>query len=678
MKNHDPRLLGLYTALIDDVCRYYPGSVPEWKQTQVYLHSIMESRGTKFFTIDLVAAGKHLDRCLSAGQFSRSGLPHQRPRRKRGVIPRLFEGLYLLAFHENGTVRSDADSTAISLLRQLLYAAKKVRYTCDPASVYQTVAEYFSIEQDIDIPSFAWDSDDLGTARVAEHHLRDAIHGAVPSVSAEYSLPFGNLPERRNASVEILPGLYELCQQVADIISTGIGEVTYASLSPHHGPGAVSDQKLGSKYNFPHWPRKLELSFPAIGFALANESLFRGLDEDLWNPIFGLHEPPSKLIAVPKTQKGPRLIASEPISHQWMQQALWTFLQESIKTTFLSKMIDFRDQSHSGKAVLAASARGSGCSIDLSNASDRLSCWLVERFFRSNYSLLSAFHAVRTRWLVNTVDKKHPKFHKLRKFATSGSALTFPVQSIVYSGLALAGVLYVNGVRPASNRRDWAQLRKLCTRWSKSVRVFGDDIIVPEDSASTVIKLLTELGLEVSTTKTFVGGNFYESCGTDAYVGVDVTPTYVLEFPVESKPSSIASAVECSNNLHRRGLWCAAAWLVDQVPRNLRRKLGIWAMDDGRFGLKSFVGMSNPHLKETWNEHYQRWEYSALSIDSKIEKRSTDQGISSLLQYFTEAPPPDLVWESGFNTRRPRQLARVVLQDPWVLPIGPRRLRGAS
>lgn len=112
MKNLKDDLLGLYTALIEDVCRYYPEDVPEWRRTQVHLRSIMEARGTKFFTIDLVAAGKHFDSCLSAARFVRSGLPHQRPRKSKWVVPRLFEGLLTRVFHENGTLRQDVDKTA--------------------------------------------------------------------------------------------------------------------------------------------------------------------------------------------------------------------------------------------------------------------------------------------------------------------------------------------------------------------------------------------------------------------------------------------------------------------------------------------------------------------------------------------------------------------------------------
>jgi hypothetical protein len=184
--------------------------------------------------------------------------------------------------------------------------------------------------------------------------------------------------------------------------------------------------------------------------------------------------------------------------------------------------------------------------------------------------------------------------------------------------------------------------------------VFGDDIIIPERSYSLVSKALSDLGLKINKDKSYVGGNFYESCGVDAYKGVDVTPTYYLQDLVESEPSSLSSVVESANNFHVKGLWKTAEWLSNQIPDRLRKRLAIVGVDDGAFGLASFCGRSFTHLKEKWNDHYQRKEYLALHVFSR-SKRMQVEGIYSLLQYFTESPDPSLSWCSGEGSRvRPR------------------------
>jgi hypothetical protein len=78
----------------------------------------------------------------------------------------------------------------------------------------------------------------------------------------------------------------------------------------------------------------------------------------------------------------------------------------------------------------------------LKSASDRISCWVIERLFRRSPSLLSALYATRTRWITQSLDKKSPEACRLRKFSTMGSAVTFPVQTILFSVLAVSSVLY--------------------------------------------------------------------------------------------------------------------------------------------------------------------------------------------------------------------------------------------
>jgi hypothetical protein len=664
MKSYDTFLLGVYDALLDDIASFYPEGATEWRRTQARLRCLLNTRGLRYFTIDLVAAGKHFDQCLSSGQYTPNGLAGMAIP-KGCAIPRLFGGLLRLVFgRRGGKLRLDADTQAISFLRQLFYTAKKVRMDCDDSRTYETVREFFDIEKKVRHPTLNWDGDVLDLTAADALHIGEQEQRWDPSgrqMSFDFCPP-GETSLRANA-----PGLLDLIQRVADILSSDFGVVTLSEILPKHGPGAVSDKGGESKFDFPTWPEKLNSTFPSDEFAFYNASS-PWADQEDGVPILSKYEAPNRLIAVPKTQKAPRLIAAEPTAHQWIQQGILRDLVSKMDRSWLGHCVSLRDQTPSQRLALSASTHGHLSTIDLSSASDRVSCWLVERMFRRNRSLLKAFHACRSRWLVNEIDKKSPKFSKLRKFTTMGSALTFPTQTIIYA-IACVGVdiwfrnsLVREGVRQPSadlSRLSSAFIRRELACSSRRVRVFGDDIIHPVDSTSLLIEVLTYFGLEVNTNKTFAAGFFRESCGVDAYAGVDVTPVYVNEVPNDTKPESLISTVEVSNNLHLKGLWRTADYLVNALPRWFRKELAVKAVSSGAFGLSSFVGEDISHLKKRWNDQLHHWEVRAFTALPKSRKKRGIRGSAALLQYFTESPPPTVKWMNGVGLRTPLQLKRV-------------------
>jgi len=651
-KSYADVLEGLYLAILRDCERNYPQFAAEWKRDQTRLLLALRQRGTRFFTVELPAMGKHFDKCLSLGSLTASGLPFQGTEyNDESVIPRLFRVLLKRVFSENGELRSDVDTTAIFLLRSLYYGAKKLRQECPSDAVRQTVKEFFDIEAVNRHPTLEWDGDDIvvdgAGSRVS---FADAQQTPSTTECEQLSLFIEEEQHRPRASA-CLP----LLQRVSDwIVGSQFGPIDWAHLRPKHGPGAVSDARVGidSKYSFPHWPAKLERTFPIQEFGYANLRMWEHDHSNRGSLIEAtrLHEPPSRLIAVPKTQKGPRLIASEPTCHQWMQQALKRELERMVSRSFLRNSISFASQVPSRIDALESSRTGERATIDLSSASDRLTCWTVERVFRTHGDLLHAFHAVRTRWLINEIDKRQPKYTKLRKFAAQGSALTFPVQSIVYAIVAIAGVIH---------SKQWELSTRSLDRASRLVRVYGDDIIVPVDSCGVVTELLAELGLKVNPSKTFSEGLFRESCGMDAYAGVDVTPAYVLEVCDKTRPESVVSVVQSSNNFYEKRLWEAASYLRSTVPKELRKYIPEVAAGSGAFGFSTFGYPDNSHLKVRVNKNYQRLEYRRLMILSKVKKR-TIEGIESLLQWYTENPGPDILWTSGTSSR-----AKLSLRLSW-------------
>jgi hypothetical protein len=260
--------------------------------------------------------------------------------------------------------------------------------------------------------------------------------------------------------------------------------------------------------------------------------------------------------------------------------------------------------------------------------------------------------SVRTRFITNDIDKCSPKLWKLRKFASMGSALTFPVQSIVFLCLALAVGCYQEQV-------PYYRVRSL----RKKVRVYGDDIIIPAGWVPQFRAVLTALGLKINEAKTFTGKNFRESCGVDAFRGANVTPANVIQFYEESKPTSLRSVVEISNNFYLRGYFAASLRILSSVPKDVLKYVP-WTKPGSRtFGRISGSGFV-PTSKVRWNVNTQVEEFLMLDvISSQPADGQRYEGFANLLQYFTEDPSKSdiSVWASG-------QLAKPLplIRKRWV------------
>nr|UJQ85907.1 MAG: putative replicase protein [Leviviridae sp.] len=631
MKSYVSYLEGLYNAMFSHIAEYDPTLRRDCERDASRLLSLVEQRGLPFFMVDLPAMGKHLDKCISTERLTLSGLPGFRAYCKRSTIPRLFKGMWLRVFDENGVLRIDADVVVVRFLRQLLYAAKKVKVPCSDSKTWEHVNEFFQIDREIRSPTLNWDEDEFRIDGIHDLHLGDHdILSPAPLLDR-----CDSHSEQGGPSPYLDFGFADAVQKTADIVAATLGGFNPSEWRTKHGPGAVADQRHTQfKYDFPTWPAKLDSVFPMSEFGFANyDHWVDFVSSDGVHHLYRDHEPPSRLIAVPKTLKGPRLIAAEPVSHQWCQQSILDFLASSLANTPISKSIHFRDQTRNQELAKRASHTQSHATIDLSSASDRLSCWLVERIFRRNPSLVSALHATRTRWVVNTIDKRSPKYHVLRKFACMGSACTFPVQSYVFTILAVASTLYERGLRPTI---------KNISRISQEVLVFGDDIIIPTDSWERLQGLLSHLGLKVNHSKTFGIGRFRESCGLDAFDGTCVTPTYTMTYPDVSRPESIASSVATHNNFAKQGWYSVADYVQFRVLTQRALPIARVPVGSGAFGWYDHNWLGNDHLRRRFNPDTQVVECRVAVVESKAI-RSPTKGNSQLLQYFTEVRPVDFI-----------------------------------
>ena len=614
------RFLGLVNAILTDYVQYHPDAARSVERDKTRIMSLASNSGSAFFTLTLPALGAVFDRALETGRLTRTGVPLTRSINTRTVIPRLFQDIWSRVFDDVGCLRQDVDANDVSFMRSLCYSLKKYRLQCSDTSLFRTSKEYVHVDQQLPLTSPIWDGDGASLSDWGFGSFTDRNF----SINESRSL---FVEDEHLADAELLA----LAQSCADRVSLLIGDYVVSEHRFKHGPGATAEyaRHRSYKYSFPSWSSRLQRVFPADVFGVPNTSLLGVRWSD--GVVFPSMENHSRLIAVPKTQKGPRLIAAEPTCHQWCQQGVRSFLNARIEATWLSNSIDFRRQDLSGDLARVASHTGEYATLDLKEASDRLSTWLVERMFRKNKPLLEALIACRTRYVHQDIDKSQPSLLKLRKFASMGSALTFPIQSIVFLTVCLAA-----GCKAESLSGTDAHLKRL----SRRVRVYGDDLIVPVKWVPFVQQILKDLFLKVNVQKSFWNGKFREACGTDAYGGYVVSPTYVREMYDESKPSTLISVIDTCNNAYNNGLWHMANYLLSTIPKDVRKLIPLVRKGSGSFGLETASGFLY-RGKNRYNRNLQRWESLSYAIRSIPKKTTRHEGVSNLLQFFTEAQSRD-------------------------------------
>jgi len=307
------------------------------------------------------------------------------------------------------------------------------------------------------------------------------------------------------------------------------------------------------------WTERLEGYFPSVDYLLPSASYWEDLD--------GVHflepgaEPPVRVISVPKTQKTPRIIAAEPTHMMYVQQALKRVIYEEVaRDDILNTFIGFEDQTPNQELARIGSGTGTLATLDLSEASDRVSYEHVRELLRFNPSFLEAISACRSQKArVPGVDD----VLNLSKFASMGSALSFPVEAMVFLTIVFVG--YENALNRQLTRSDVLSLMG-------SVRIFGDDIIVPVDLVRPVVEALESFGMRVNSHKSFWTGRFRESCGKEYFDGQDVSIVKARQMLPTSREdvTEIIAWVDTSNQFFGAGRWLTVRWLDGVMGRILR------------------------------------------------------------------------------------------------------------
>lgn len=654
-------ILLVYLNVLRDVLYAYPALEADISKDWSRLAKNAVERGLPFFMVDLPSAGKHLDRCLASGTYTTSGLPCTNGAGRRIPIPNLFRGLYLRVFDIHGHLKEDADVVAILFLRQLLYLAKRATYPCSDEHIDLEVEEFLVTDASLPVPDQWWSNQELDRQRTSEifkGFAQSPVYKAKVQEVPSDVLTGGTEIARTKLS------LLAMLDQVSNVVALTLGLYDPLEWRFSHGPGAVSNAKTDeNRYRFKAWSERLESVF---SFADCGFHNYRSWIAASFNRVWSINRygsdavevcattsevTPSLLLNVPKTLTKPRLIAEEPYEHMWCQQNIWDYVRTRVQDTWIGQFINFGDQTMNREMARRGSEDGSLATIDLKSASDRVSCECVGNMFRANHSLLHALRACRTH-----VIEVNDSTVELRKFSTMGSSCTFPVQSLVFLSVALAGTLIAKGSRgPFALDRTTSPEEEIL-KLAGEVAVFGDDIIVPTEAVPLVRVLLEVLDFKINSAKTFTEGNFRESCGADCFRGELVSPAY-WKGPFVQTPESYASTVEVSNNFYQRLLVHTAEYLRTELDR--RWKTPVIAWDSGCLGVKSLVSPSlNPdfELRKRWNKSTQDWECYVLVVETRTDVTDI-QDDSCLLQFFTEQPDPLTQWEGGVRARAVSKIA---------------------
>lgn len=383
---------------------------------------------------------------------------------------------------------------------------------------------------------------------------------------------------------------------------------------PRHGPGATADKLKGNKkFAQSEWTQRLEEVFPAWENLVPNWHFNHVLDRVRW--LKPGAERPVRVITVPKTMKTPRIIAVEPTCMQYMQQAVLGCLVPVLERT-KNSFVGFTSQVPNQDMARRGSQDQSLATLDLSEASDRVSWQLVQEMLKWHPPLLKAVDATRSR----TAVLKDGRVINLSKFASMGSALCFPMEALVFSTIVFLGIERAAGV-PLS-RDSIEELRG-------QVRVYGDDIIVPNAYAATVASTLEDFGLKVNSAKSFWTGKFRESCGTDYYDGTDVGIVRYRQLWPESRQSAseLVSAVSFRNQLYARGLWKTVAWLDERIERLI--PFPAVGPDSPVLGKHSFLGYETQRV----SVDLQRPEVRGMVVKAKSPVNKIDD-YAALMKWF--------------------------------------------
>ena len=551
-----------YLDLVVSAVQRDPLNVTSPKSLRRDVQTLLErtrSEGLSFLTKTLPKLGKALDEGLIVSHFS---IPREfKPSHGSRSIPAFLQAYFKCVFDECGDLLDGANSGAVEHLRQILFF------------LYKLELPYKSLDEERVISGF---------------------------IQTEKELEFGS------------DVMSEAILAAASYITRDVfAEFDSKDILPRHGPGAVATgEKLDDKWEFSRLYRGLHQVYPYYEYFVVGGA--RELIDRLgwYKRLERLDQGRAKVVLVPKDSRGPRLISCEPLEFQWIQQGLGRKIMGHLESHRLTKgNINFTDQSVNQRLALESSLTNENSTLDLKDASDRVSLALVRKVFQHTPDLLRALEASRT----SSTLLPNGEVLELNKFAPMGSALCFPIEAFCFWVLIVATLS--------------RELRQSPSLVGKRVFVYGDDLVVPREWAHASVQALERFALKVNVTKCCITGPFRESCGTDAFKGHKVTP---LRCKTQwtgrsSDGSAYVSYVALANAMSAKGYHETASFLWKKLESVYGRVAA--GTDRSSFPCRVFP---SPEEAEAYNAQkfrsrvsgrYQRTEF--FVIRTKVRKAKT-------------------------------------------------------
>lgn len=635
--------LKIITALLCDVQHAHSDvfTTRALKMTLRKVENRTREEGLGFLTKTLPRLAKALDKALAeiepldSAKCGFASMPNSK-------LPRFLGELFKQVLSQDGRVLPNADAYCVRSIREVCGLFYKLETPSDPQLDQNVITKFKRTEEDI-----------------RPYHL------AFMQIASKQD-ENGNVPQ---------PGwmpswMYNVVRGARKSLKNLFRRFDVDAIYPKHGPGAVSTkERLWEKYSWTQIPQRITDEYPLDAYFYASIGHVCDTYQEM-NSLDQVNEPYAKVVLVPKDSRGRRLISCEPLAFQWIQQGLGNAIVRHVERHRITRdNVRFTDQQPNRFAALSGSVAGKYATLDLNEASDRVSVGLVNLLFPQ--PVLNKLMACRS---LGTVLPDGSKL-TLTKFAPMGSCLCFPVLALTVWSL-LDACLETLGATHSER---------------ECVYVYGDDVIVPARWAENAMITLESFGLKINRDKSCTKGLFRESCGLDAFKGVDVTPVRIRTvWSSHRSPESYSSYIAYANAMWVRKHYtvydCIVEKLISLYKEIPSKDIGDYSSTAER-PWEQFNSVPSLYYvpehgrvrRKRINPGLQRPEYRVLTLCPKVRK-ATLSGWKMLLRYFSEAnanyelsrlcrPSPDgepaPSYYKAFSVREYTCAKRIKLRYAW-------------
>lgn len=289
----------------------------------------------------------------------------------------------------------------------------------------------------------------------------------------------------------------------------------------------------------------------------------------------------NKITFVPKTARTLRSIAVEPFLNTFLQKGVDNVMRRKLRRVGIN-LTDQGINSEMARKGSLSDTEDSFVTIDLRNASDSIATNLCKQLLPQEwFDFLN-----RIRSLEYELDGKLYTYHK---FCSMGNGFCFPLETLLFTAACIA----VGAGIP-----------------SVDFHVYGDDIVLRKRHADALILLLQDMGFELNSEKSFLNGQFRESCGSDWFGGDNVRPM-TLDFELNSLQSLIKFVNLSQRNTRTFVFFEGAREVIySLIPRPLHFYRPVAGPADSAMTVEKDRFLSSPH--SWWSKDYQAWGWKEI------------------------------------------------------------------